>query len=102
MDLLNILVNFQFVILSLGLSAIVFVFRTALENALPRLLACKLWTDLLLPIVPILFGAGLGMFASVPELIKTNCDRLLFGAIAGLLSGLLYRVVKKLLDNQSS
>jgi hypothetical protein len=57
----------------------------------------KLWKELLLPILPVVMG-GLGGFIfktyPYPDGLTTTGSRFLFGLVAGLLSGLFYRVVK--------
>jgi hypothetical protein len=60
----------------------------------------KLWNDLLLPILPVIIGASGGYLFKTypyPNGLITDGDRIVFGLVAGLLSTLLYRVVKALM-----
>lgn len=102
--LLQTLFSWQFVLFSLAIAAVMFVFRTSVEYALTAWKASvkesKFWTDLILPILPVILG-GLGgiLFKNYPypNDLKTIGDRFIFGAVAGLLSTLLYRVLKALM-----
>lgn len=102
--LLQTLLSWQFILFSLGIAAGMYVLRTIVEYMMNiwqvTAKESKLWNDLLLPVLPVIFGAITGIvFKSYPypDALTTGGDRFMFGAVAGLLSTLLYRVIKSLL-----
>ena len=63
----------------------------------------KLWTELLLPIAPLVNGGVLAYFAKsyqFPLDLHDTISRIIFGVVAGLLSGLIYKVVKGLIKDK--
>ncbi len=99
---LQALLSYQFILFCLALSAITYVLRLAvqffiLDNPkLPGSRTSKLWKELLLPIAPVLNGALFGWLIKgsiYPEMVHDTAGRVFFGLVAGLLSGLVYRVV---------
>ena len=102
------LFSWQFLLFCLGIAAVTFVIRKIVEYFildnpnLPGNRASKLWRELLLPIGPVVGGALLGLIASkypFPEGINSASGRVIFGLVAGLLSGLVYRVLTGMLKN---
>lgn len=97
------LLSWQFLLLGLGISAIMFVFRKVAEYLMDRFSANKsnkLWTDVILPITPVILGAVIGLAFKqfpYPNDLSSGGGRLLFGLVSGLSSGLLYRVLKTIL-----
>ena len=102
------LLSLEFVLFGLALAAITFVLRKFVEYfldkpAVPANKTDKLWTELLLPIAPVINGGLLSWgFASYPypEGFTSVGGRILFGIVAGLLSGLFYKVVKGMLKKK--
>jgi hypothetical protein len=102
-SVLQALLSVQFVIFCLGLAAITFVVRRAVEFFLdkpwvPASKASHIWRGLVLPVMPVILGALFGFVASkypYPEGLDTTSGRVMFGLVAGLLSGLIYRVIKE-------
>ncbi len=107
-NLLQLLTSIQFVGLSLALIAITYVARVIGEYVLdspkvPMTKYSKFWTKLVLPILPIILGGVYYFVApslSYPDVIKSVADKVCFGLMAGLLSGLEYQVIKGLLEKQ--
>jgi hypothetical protein len=105
--ILQTLLSWQFVFFSLGVAACVFVVRKIVEYLMANWAAAakesKLWTELLLPILPVIMGAGgavlLKMFP-YPAGLTAASGRFVFGLVAGLLSTLLYRVINSLLGQK--
>ena len=67
----------------------------------PKVKEDKLYADLLLPTMPVLIGALLALPLSkypFPEEISNWYVRLFYGAVVGLFSGYLYRVIKAVLS----
>lgn len=102
--ILQILLNWQFIAFGLAISAIMFIIRQILEYLMETYTGLdkesKVWNDLILPILPI----GLGAFAAwwitsfpYPNGLTSTWSRVIWGLGAGLLSGLMYRVLKALL-----
>lgn len=112
MDLLSVFLTWQFLIFCLGLSAITFVVRKVVEYFMSNfsILSGKklfiLWRSVLLPIGPVVNGAIAGFLADgfpYPELLgASSYGRFSFGLVAGLFSGLVYRVVTGLLKSKLS
>lgn len=108
--ILQVLLSWRFVMFGLAIAAVMFILRTILEYVVGlchgNLANSKLWNDLLLPILPIFIGAGsaylLRLFPYPGFTPDANGhillgDRIIFGLVAGLLSTLMYRVIKALL-----
>jgi hypothetical protein len=102
MDLLAFL-TWQFIFFSLGIIAVMFVLRTISEYLFPKLVGSNFWDKLVLPISPILFGGGMAwLLKAYPYAtgFTTWGDHVIYGMVAGLLSGLIYKVVKGMIGNQ--
>ena len=86
----------------LAIFAVVHVLRLIAEYFIPKLLedGTKLnsfYKKVLLPVVPVIFGGVTGGLVSsypYPELFKSTISHVFFGLFCGLVSGLVYRVVK--------
>lgn len=99
---LQALLSYQFILFCLCLAAITYVLRLTvqffiLDNPqMPGSRASAFWKELLLPIAPVVNGAVLGFLVKgsiYPEIVIDKAGRVMFGLVAGLLSGLVYRVV---------
>lgn len=98
--MLSTLFSLQFLLFCLGLAAVIFVVRRFVEYFVKAKSVIKLWHELILPVFPVLLGGVTGLLAKMypyPEGIVSVSGRVLFGLVAGLLSGLVYRVIKSLL-----
>lgn len=102
--ILQILLSWQFILFGLAVAGVVYVIRILVEYFIqlakkdPK--TSKLWSELLLPTMPVVLGAlGAVYFKSFPypDGLVTKSDRVIFGLVAGLLSTLMYRVIKGLL-----
>jgi len=98
--------SWQFLLLCIGIAAMTFVVRKIVEYfvldnpKLPGSRVSKLWRELLLPIGPVVGGALVGLVSSnypYPEGISAASGRVIFGLVAGFLSGLVYRVIAGML-----
>lgn len=105
---LQALLSWQFILFCLGIFAITFVLRKIAEYVLdntkvPMSKGSKIWTELLLPIAPLVNGCILAYFAKsyqFPLNLNDTLSRIIFGIVAGLLSGLIYKVVKGLIKDK--
>ncbi|MBP9743696.1 MAG: hypothetical protein KBD37_10110 [Burkholderiales bacterium] len=106
---LEALLSWQFLLFCLGIAAITFVIRKIVEFAIldnpkmPGNKTSRLWNELLLPIGPVFTGAIISFFAKqypYPNGIVSASGRILFGLVAGLLSGLIYRVIRGTLKSK--
>lgn len=97
------LVSWQFVLFCLGIAAVTFVVRKGIEFAvldnpkMPGSKSSKFWTDFVLPVFPVVFGCVAGLLAKkypYPETLTSTSAHIAFGLVAGLFSGLIYRVAK--------
>lgn len=104
-NVLQALLSWQFVFFALAIAAMTFVVKKVVEFAIdspniPTGNATKesrFWREVVLPISPVLIGAVAGFFAKMypfPEGIESVSARITFGMVAGLLSGLLFRIIK--------
>lgn len=103
MDLaISMLFSWQFVLFCLGIAAITYICRTIVEYFLGvyNKKDSKLWTELFLPIGPPITGSIVAhLFKSYPypQEINSIGGVIIFGLVAGLFSGLVYKIVKGLL-----
>ena len=105
--ILTMLITWQFVVFGLAIAALIFVIRKLAEFLLldwfkvsQKSKILKLWNDLMLPILPVLVGGLCGFLFKTypyPNQLSSNGGRIIFVLVAGLMSGLLYRVIKSLL-----
>lgn len=108
--LLAIFLSWQFMIFCLGLAGMGFVFRKLIEYFIldnPHLPGNKhsmIWRSLILPIAPVVSGAIAAYLAKgypYPQGLGTSeYGRVSFGLVAGLLSGLVYRVISEILRSK--
>jgi hypothetical protein len=96
---LEALLSWQFLFFCLSVAAVTFVVRKISEYILdnpkvPASKTSKLWTDLILPILPVFLGSVGALIAKqypYPTGLNEASGRFAFGLVAGLLSGLVYR-----------
>lgn len=100
-NILGVLLSWQFGIFSLSIFAITFILRTVGEYLFKyiKIIAkeSKLWTELILPILPVVLGPITAILITTypyPEGLSTVGSRFVFGLVAGLLCTLLYRIIK--------
>lgn len=97
------LLTWQFLMFCLGIAAITSVTKTFSDFVFKNKKLKKIqpvWNELVLPIYPIILGSALGHFLSkypYPGDISTMSGRIFFGMVAGMLSGVVYRLLKSLL-----
>ena len=100
---LSLLISFPFLLMSLMIAAVTYVIRNGLE-AIWQLEEKKLWNNTILPCLPIIIGLMFGLIFihfPYPVLIGVSLSgRLCFGAVAGLVSSKVYRVVNSLLEKE--
>ncbi len=111
-SILQTLLSWQFIVFGLAVAALLFVLRKFVEYFLDIYLkldknskSYKLWSDLVLPVLPMFLGAGGALLISTfpyPNDLTTAGSRFVFGLVAGLMSGLFYRVIKSLVANKLS
>lgn len=101
--ILQTLLSWQFVVFSLAVAALIYFVRTVAEYLMLNYKAAaaqsKLWSELLLPLLPVVIGPLTAILVKTfpyPTGLTTNGGRFVFGLVAGLISGLLYRVIKSL------
>lgn len=94
---LNALISWQFLLFCLGTFTITFIIRKIVEFYVKSSLTSPFWNELFIPIMPPILGALVGLCATkytYPDGLNNLSGRLFFGMVAGLLSGLVYKVVK--------
>lgn len=98
MDPLSTLLSWQFVLLCLAISAIVFVSRTIVDFIIKSLnKTSSLWEDVILPAAPIVLGGLMGWQMDsfpYPDNLTSKDFRIIFGIVAGFLSASVYRMIK--------
>ena len=104
---LQALLSWQFVLFCVAVSAITFIVRSTVDYILNNTghLAKDnhLWTNLILPILPIVLGPVGAFFAEqypYPLEITSASGRIAFGLCAGLLAGLVWRWIKAVIGNK--
>lgn len=97
------LVSWQFVLFCLGIAAVTFVVRKIVEvlildnPKMPGSKSSKFWTELFLPVFPVIFGTITAYFLTqypYPTDLNSMGARTVFGLVSGFSSGLVYRIVK--------
>lgn len=99
MDILEQFLSFQMLALCLLIFGLVWIQRKVLELKFPQLKVYKWWKEFLVPVGPLGTGALFGVFATPypwPEMFSNSwVSRGAIGFVAGMLSGLIYRLVWK-------
>src|SRR5271165_793647 len=98
-----LLFSWQFILFALGVSVIMWFLRTILEYIFPNIDKNKFWSELCVPLLPPTIGAVISYFATkyaYPDGLASLSGRLLFGSVAGLLSGLVFQVAKGMLKDK--
>lgn len=111
-SILETLLSWQFIVFGLAVVAALFVFRKLFEYVLDiyfkvdkKSKLYKLWSELLLPILPMLLGSGGALLITsfpYPNNLTSAGSRFVFGLVAGLMSGLFYRVIKSVINSKLS
>jgi hypothetical protein len=98
------LFSWQFLLFCLAIAAVLFMIRRVFEYLMEtRQIGAKnskLWKELILPVLPVVLGPTAAFFAKTypyPNGLDSSSARVAFGLVAGLLSGLVYRVLKSAL-----
>ena len=98
---LQALLSWQFILFCLALTSVTYVVRLVVDYILNSYKidakSCHLWVELILPILPLTLGCLGALLAKkypYPVEIISASGRVAFGLCAGLLSGLVWRVVK--------
>lgn len=98
MDPLSTLLSWQFVLLCLAISAIIFVLRTVIDFIIKSLnKKISLWDDVILPAAPVVLGGLMGWQMDsfpYPDNLTNKDFRIIFGLVAGFLSASVYRMIK--------
>jgi len=101
---MDFFVSWQFIVFCLGISGIIYVIRSFVEYTLANNKKfsknSKIWRNLVLPILPVFIGAISPFIFKTypyPQELMFNGGKIIFGIVAGLLSGLVYRVFKGVL-----
>jgi hypothetical protein len=106
-ELLRIFLTWQFILYSLSIAGATFIVRRLLEffvlnnPQLPGNSSSRVWRGIILPFFPLILGTIGGVVVNsfpYPEgLGGSHVGRAMFGMVAGLFSGLLFRVINELL-----
>ena len=107
-SILQAFLSVQFLLAAFAIAGINFFTRKVTEYLLATILAKndfvkKFWNDLVLPLSPLVTGFLCGIFATnyvYPADITTVTARAAFGIVAGMFSGLVYRVTKSMLKQK--
>jgi hypothetical protein len=107
MDLQGFL-STNFIFLSLGIAAITFVIRTIVDfflelPSVPTSKNAKVWSKLILPILPVFIGVILGYTIpnfAYPAGFTSTSSRVIFSMVAGMFSGLVYQVINGLIKKE--
>lgn len=96
----------QFLFICLGIFALTYVLRVVVQGLWKGAKKNHYWNELVLPLSPIITGGLLGLAAKTfvwPDIAsKTMLGRVLYGAVAGLLSAFVYGRVRSFLKAKTS
>ena len=104
--ILQTFLSLQFLFFCLGIAAITFVLRKIVDYilTLKGLQNNKLWNELILPIMPVILGvlcASVAKRYPFPDIFGVSVSaKMNFGLVAGLFSGLVYKIIKGLLSQK--
>jgi len=95
--------SLSIIVFCLVIFGVVWLVRKGLSLIFPKLnkkdtKLNKVWEELLLPLMPMVFGGTAGWLISsypYPELFTSTTAHVFFGIFCGLISGLTYRLVKQ-------
>lgn len=104
---IQILLSWQFLMLCLGIAAITFVFRKIFEYVIFKYFSKikNAWSEVIVPILPVIIGGLIAEFAKqypYPDDIQSDSGKVFFGLIAGMFSGLVYRIAKSYISKIGS
>jgi hypothetical protein len=105
---LQALLSWQFLLFCLSITAFTHVTRLLADYAITNITKVEaktnhFWTEVILPILPVLLGSSVAMIIvqyPYPEGIVSLGGRFVFGLAAGLLSGLIWRIIKAMLNKK--
>lgn len=105
----EILFSWHLIMFCLSVSAITFVFKKFVTYGVKKVAFLKkfhdFWFQALMPTVPVLIGGCVAYFMKnypyPPEVTETS-GRLFFGFVAGMFSGLVYKVIKSFIIKKGS
>lgn len=101
-DILSIIVSWQFVLLCVGIFAVIQFIRIIVEFFIPSAINARWWRSLCLPLFPLILGAIIGFFANkykfeFPAPLITVPEKFMFCVGAGALSATVVRVIREML-----
>ena len=102
-QLLEALLSFQFALMCLGIGVTVFVIRTVTEYLFKNVFKKEnmLWTEVILPLLPIVLGGLTSFFEDVyPDNVTSRLSKVFFGLIAGSASSFVFRTFKSFLKKK--
>lgn len=101
MDPLMNFFTWQFMLFSLAVAGVTFILRKVIEYYAKNITKNTAWEDLVLPIFPLVLGCLMGKLMTAypyPDGLTSVGGRVIFGLVAGMFSGLVYRVLNSLLN----
>lgn len=101
MDPLMNFFTWQFMLFSLAVAGVTFILRKVIEYYAKNITKNTAWEDLVLPIFPLVLGCLMGKLMTAypyPDGLNSVGGRVIFGLVAGMFSGLVYRVLNSLLN----
>ncbi len=106
-QILSILVSWQFIVLCLGIFAVIQFIRIIVEYTIPSSINARWWRSFILPLLPLILGALVGFFTkkynfAFPDVITTNAEKFMFSIGAGALSSTVVRVIREMLLNRNA
>lgn len=106
------LLNLPFLIFCLAIASITYVFRTIIEffildnPKVPLDKRSRFWTEVFLPILPIIIGVVISYFGNKIPLLLDLTDnaqgRIAYGLTGGALSTVIFRMIKSLIKSSSN
>jgi len=109
LPVLEAIFSLEFLLFSLGISAVVAILRRLIEFFIldnPKFKLTRtsvFWREVVLPSSPVIIGLIVTFFATdypYPETLVSKSSQLMFGAVSGLTSGLVYRFLKSKFKKQ--
>ncbi len=99
----SVFLNWQTIVLCLSIYIITYIIRTIVENISDKIKNSRYWTEIFLPLIPIVSGAIVGL---IPVMFPWPLNigdfvfaKAMYGAICGLFSGWVYNRIKAWLSS---
>ncbi len=101
--------SWQLIMFCLSVSAVTFVFKKFITYGVKKVRVLKkfndFWMEVLMPTIPVIMGGFMSYILTsypFPPEANDTSSRVFFGIVAGMFSGLVYKIVKSFLTQKKN